>query len=131
MKLKQLFENVEYELINGDVKGIDIKDIAYDSRKANEGTVFVCLCGAAADGHDFAEKAYEGGCRVFVVQKRIELPEDATVLLVSDTRAALALISDNFFGHPSRDVKVVGITGTKGKTTTTFIIKTLDRKSVV
>ncbi|MBQ6752889.1 MAG: UDP-N-acetylmuramoyl-L-alanyl-D-glutamate--2,6-diaminopimelate ligase [Clostridia bacterium] len=125
MKLKQLFENVEYELINGDVKGIDIKDIVYDSRKANEGTVFVCLCGAAADGHDFAEKAYEGGCRVFVVQKRIELPEDTTVLLVSDTRAALALISDNFFGHPSRDVKVVGITGTKGKTTTTFIIKTL------
>ena len=125
MELSKVLENIEYSVINGDIAGVETGDVVYDSRKANADTVFVCLCGAAADGHDFAKAAYDLGCRAFVVQKQVELPDDAVVISVADTRAALAAMSDNFFGHPSREVKVVGITGTKGKTTTTFIIKTL------
>lgn len=125
MELKKILETVEYEVINGGISDVNISDIAYDSRKATDGTVFVCLVGATADGHDFAGKAYELGCRVFVVEKQLELNDDATQIKVPDTRAALALMSANFFEHPSKTVKVVGITGTKGKTTTTFIVKCL------
>lgn len=125
MELKRVLENLEYELLNGDVLSVNIEDIAYDSRKAKEGTAFVCLCGATADGHDFASKAYDLGCRVFVVQKPLSLESDALQIKVGDTRAALALMSANFFEHPSKTVKVIGITGTKGKTTTTFILKSL------
>ena len=125
MKLIEVLAKTEYEVVNGEVADKDVSDIVYDSRRANEGNIFVCLVGAAADGHAFVDKAYEQGCRIFLVQKDVELPEDATVVKVADTRATLAVISDNFFGHPSGELKLVGITGTKGKTTTTYIIKSV------
>lgn len=104
-------------------KDTEIKDIAYDSRKAGEGIIFVCLEGAFADGHKYALSAYEKGSRVFLVSKEVDLPCDATVLKVENTRAALAVISCSFFRNPSKEIDVIGITGTKGKTTVAHIVK--------
>lgn len=101
----------------------EISDIAYDSRKAKAGLMFVCLSGARADGHKFAKSAYENGCRVFLCEKEVDLPDDAQVVFCSDTRAALAKASCNLFEHPSKDIAVIGITGTKGKTTVAHIVK--------
>ena len=125
MKLLEVLAKIEYEVLSGEIGDTDVADIVYDSRRANETNMFVCLVGAAADGHAFVDKAYEQGCRVFVIQNDVDLPADATVIKVADSRATLAVLSDNFFGHPSGELKLVGITGTKGKTTTTHIIKSV------
>lgn len=134
MKLESLFKNVEYTCA-GAAPTAEVQDIVYDSRKAKAGTVFVCLVGADTDGHRYARSAVQQGCRMVVVQKGSEqvadLPvgqdgyADLTVITVEDTRHALAMMSDVFFGHPSGDLKVIGITGTKGKTTTTYILQTM------
>ncbi len=97
----------------------DITDIVYDSRKAKPSTLFVCLSGAVTDGHKYAESAYQNGCRAFLAQNELALPRDATVIYTDNTRRALALVSAEFFSHPERRLKLIGITGTKGKTTVT------------
>ena len=97
----------------------DISDIVYDSRKAKESSLFVCLTGAVTDGHKYAESAYRNGCRAFLAEKELSLPSDATVIYTDNTRRALALMSAEFFSHPERRLKLIGITGTKGKTTVT------------
>lgn len=134
MKLSSLLKNLSYD-VYGAAPEAEVKDIVYDSRKAKKGTVFVCLIGAETDGHRYARAALEQGCRMFVVQKGSEetadLPigqkgyKDLTMITVEKSRHALALMSDIFFSHPSGDVKVIGITGTKGKTTTTYILQTM------
>lgn len=109
----------------------NIEDIVYDSRKARQGVMFVCLCGARSDGHKFVKSAYDQGCRVFLCQNKVELPNDAQVIYCDDTRAALAAVSCNFFRHPSKEMAVIGITGTKGKTTVAHIIRSvLDRSGI-
>ncbi|MBQ4137287.1 MAG: UDP-N-acetylmuramoyl-L-alanyl-D-glutamate--2,6-diaminopimelate ligase, partial [Clostridia bacterium] len=104
-------------------KDYEISDIVYDSRKAYETTVFVCLVGAKSDGHDYAKSAYQNGCRVFIAQRDISLPDDACVVICDNTRIALANISAEFFSHPERRLKLIGITGTKGKTTVTKLTR--------
>ncbi len=116
MKLADLLSEIEYTAKS--VPDIEISDIVYDSRKAGEGKMFVCLSGAYSDGHKFADKAYELGCRVFTVEKEVALPGDAIIIKVTDTRYSLAKLSAALFGHPERSLTVIGITGTKGKTTT-------------
>lgn len=101
----------------------EIEDIIYDSRKAKKDTLFVCLSGARFDGHDFAEKAYKSGCRTFLCEKEVPLPKDANILVCENTRAALAVCSKNFFRDPSSEIAVIGITGTKGKTTVAHIVR--------
>ncbi|MBQ6066496.1 MAG: UDP-N-acetylmuramoyl-L-alanyl-D-glutamate--2,6-diaminopimelate ligase [Clostridia bacterium] len=126
MLLAQILSGISYDC-SGDVN-IDIADIVYDSRKAAPGTLFVALCGAFSDGHDYAEGAYLRGARAFLVQKDVALPADALVVKTADTRAALAVLSGNFFGHPDRELAVIGVTGTKGKTTVTHMMRAcLDR----
>ena len=118
-----------HEILNGiDVSGsfdeeAEISDLVYDSRKAGSGVMFVCLSGARADGHLFSNSAYEKGCRVFLCEKEIGLPDDAQIIYCKDTRAALAKASCNFFRNPSKEIAVIGITGTKGKTTVAHIVK--------
>ncbi len=96
--------------------------IVYDSRKAVPGSAFFCLRGALTDGHKYAASAYEKGARYFFCEERLDLPEDATQVIVKDTRLELAIRSREFFGYPDRALKIIGITGTKGKTTISNII---------
>ncbi len=122
MELLTILKGIEY---TGNAVSCDIRDIVYDSRKAAEGTLFCALCGAYADGHTFAQKAYDNGCRVFALEHTVALPDDAQQLIFKDTRAALAALSCNFFSHPSKELAVVGITGTKGKTTVTNMLRSV------
>ncbi len=121
MKLSEILKGLDCKAEN--FTDCEIKDIAYDSRKSGEGILFVCLVGAVTDGHRYAESAYEKGSRVFLAQKKLSLPDDALVITAENTRSALAKISCNFFRNPSRELKVIGITGTKGKTTTAHLVK--------
>ena len=134
MKLEQILQGLPTRSVTGpeDPATLDITDIVYDSRKAVAGTLFVCMAGAETDGHKYARSAYDAGCRAFVLQEGHEdiaslgdVPEAPTVITVENSRAALAQLSDNFFEHPSGDLKVIGITGTKGKTSITYILQSV------
>lgn len=104
---------------------IPLSALRYDSRLATGDTVFFCLVGKTADGHGYAGSAYRNGCRIFVAERQLDLPEDALCLTVSDTRVALADCSAEFYGHPERSMRLIGLTGTKGKTTTALLIRSL------
>lgn len=107
---------------------IEINGIQYDSRKITRGDMFVCLRGNAADGHQFAEKAVSMGAVALLVEEDV-LGCDVPQLKVADTRRALAVAAETFFGHPQKSLKLIGLTGTNGKTTTTHLIKwILDRQ---
>ena len=97
----------------------------YDSRKAQKDGLFVCIKGAVSDGHSYAAEVAQKGVSVLVVQDPVQVPEEVTVIQVEDTRYALACISAAWFGHPAEKLKTIGITGTKGKTTTTYLIKSI------
>ena len=99
--------------------------LRYDSRLATAGTVFFCLVGKISDGHLYAPAAYRGGCRIFVVERVLELPRDALQIRVPNTREALADCAATYYEHPERQMRLVGLTGTKGKTTTALLIRAL------
>lgn len=109
--------------IYGDPMGIKIGSIEYDSRKADAESLFFCMPGARADGHDFAPSAYGKGCRAFVVERKLPLPDDAVQIVVSESRESLAVISAEFYSRPAEKLTLIGITGTKGKTTTAILIE--------
>ena len=102
-------------------KGENIERVIYDSRLAAPETLFVCIRGFTGDGHAFAARAYAAGCRAFVAEAELSLPEDAAVVYTDNTRRALAQLGAAFYGFPARDLTVIGITGTKGKTTTALM----------
>ncbi len=124
--LKDLLAKIDYECIRGTLD-VEVTDIIYDSRKVVPGSMFVCIPGAVADGHKFAGAAVEAGACVLLVEKEIELPveADVTVIMVPDTHYAMAFVSAAFFGYPAEEMKTIGITGTKGKTTTTYLVKSI------
>ena len=99
---------------------VEVRDLAYDARTVTPGTVFFCVPGAQADGHDFAAEAVAGGAVALVVERPLELPVPQVV--VSDARAAMAVAADEFFERPTEQLEVVGVTGTSGKTTTSFLL---------
>ncbi len=121
MLLSEILTDLKYTC--NSFKDTQIEDIVYDSRKARPDVIFVCLVGAFSDGHKYISSAYEKGCRCFLCEREVDLPEDATVIITDNTRAALAKISCSFFRHPSRELCLIGITGTKGKTTVAHIVK--------
>jgi len=106
---------------------VQADDVIYDSRKAAPGKVFVCIRGARADGHAFVREVYEQGVRAFVTEEDVSLPDsgDTVVIRVPDTRKALALLAAARFGNPFDKMTSIGITGTKGKTTSSTMLKTI------
>lgn len=120
--VKDLFERFDYQLIQGSMEG-EISALVYDSRKVTEGCMFVCIKGAVYDSHEHVEEIAAAGAKVIVVERNVKAPEGVTLILVEDTRYALAMLSAAYFNHPAEKMKVIGITGTKGKTTTTFMVK--------
>ncbi len=134
MKLKNLLTGLDYH-IEGILPDIDIEKIINDSRKAKENSLFIAYSGYSEDVHSYIKNAYENGCRYFVVLKEkvgdVNL-KDATFIYVKDIKKALSIIAKNFYNNPTSNIKVIGITGTSGKTTTTFVIynalRWLDKK---
>lgn len=123
-KLKKLLERLEYISLTGD-ENIEVTDIVNDSRKAGEGALFFCISGAAFDGHDFAKEVVDKGAKVLVVEKEVGEFPGVTIVKVENARYAMALISAAYYGYPAEKLKVIGITGTKGKTTTTYMVKSI------
>src|SRR5438067_10111233 len=98
----------------------EVRDLAYAARTVEPGALFFCVPGARADGHDFAADAVARGAVALVVERPLELP--VPQLVVDDARAAMAVAADAFFGEPTRELEVAGVTGTNGKTTTAFLL---------
>ena len=125
MILSKILENLEYEVLQGDISQ-EISDIIYDSRKLIPKAVFVCLVGAATDGHKFIPQAVDSGAAAIIVDRAVSgIPKSIAVIKVKNTRYALALMSAAFFGYPDKELITIGLTGTKGKTTTTYMVKSV------
>lgn len=124
MRISAMTENIKHRLVGSDA---EITEIAYDSRKVKPGMLFCCINGTYKDGHEYAESAVKAGAAALLVER--ELPFDVPQIIVENSRVAMAEIAENFFGHPLEGIPVVGITGTNGKTTTTYMIKAICEKA--
>lgn len=123
MKLTALLEQLEFECLQGTPE-IEVTDVAYDTRKLKPGAVFVCIKGAKLDSHTLVRQAKTNGAVAFVVEDPIEV-EDVTVVRVKDSRKALALMAAAYFGYPAEKMTTIGITGSKGKTTASYMMKSI------
>ena len=121
---RELLKDLEYEVVSGSVD-VNVNELIYNTKMVSKECMFVCIRGAVFDSHDAAAEAAAGGAVVIVAERPVEVPEGICVVRVKDTRYALALISAAYFGYPARKLKTIGITGTKGKTTTTFLIRSI------
>ena len=132
MNLKSILSGIEGLKAKGTLD-MEIMGVAHDSRKVKEGYVFIAVKGYDVDGHNYIHQAIENGAKAIVVEdissiKQSGLPEGITLVVAPNTREALAKIACNFYGNPSKKFNLIGITGTKGKTTTTFMIKSILEK---
>ena len=126
MLLSKLLKSIDYNgIVNrsgAEPEKIEISSLSCDSRESHANSMFVCLSGSLNDGHSFAKNAYDLGCRIFVVERDTALPDDCFIIRVSSTRIAFARLSAAFFDHPADEMTIIGITGTKGKTTSSLLI---------
>lgn len=130
MTLFDLIKNLDYTLVSGTTQTM-VSSLIYDSRKAEKGSVFVCISGAVSDGHQYAREVIEKGACGIITERPLsfEAEENVTVIQVENTRLALACMSAAYFGHPAKELKTIGITGTKGKTTTTYMVRSILEKA--
>ena len=124
MKFREWLEELEYDVISGDLD-IEVEDVIYDSRKAREHVVFVCTKGTKVDFHEFIPEVVKAGVRVLVVERQADISAGVTAIRVHSSREALAHLSAARFGYPQEKMITIGVTGTKGKTTTTHMIKAI------
>ncbi len=125
MKVEKILHDIEYKLIQGSVE-TEFEKIEYDSRKVSKGDAFVCVTGFKTDGHNYVESAIKSGATVIFCERELEnIDESVTVIQFENTRKALAHISAEYYGRPSERMNVIGVTGTNGKTTTTFLVKSI------
>lgn len=122
MLLETLLRNLDYKCIAGDISK-DITGLAYDSRKVKEGEVFFCIDGMVTDGHSYAGEVVSKGAVALIVEHEVDVCGDVTVIEVASTRYAMALMSAEYFGNPADEAVIIGITGTKGKTSMSYMIR--------
>lgn len=133
MELKRMLVGLEGLKVKGNLE-TEIVGLESNSKLVKKGYLFIAIKGFSTDGHKFVESAIENGATAVMVEegcdlKALKIPEDVTIIMAKDTREALAICSSNFYGNPSRKFKLIGVTGTKGKTTTTFMIKEILEKA--
>lgn len=133
MELKKLLTGIENFKSKGDME-IDIKKVECNSKKIVPNSLFIAIKGYDFDGHEYVGEAIQNGAVAVMLDisadfKKIKIPNGITVIITDDTRKALARVSCNYFGNPSRYFKLIGVTGTKGKTTTTYMIKSILEKA--
>ena len=123
MLLQYLVENIEKKT-NGDLN-ININKVEYNSAKVEKGDLFVAIKGYEQDGHDYINDAIQAGATAIVLQdeSKIDKNSEVTYVVVKDSRIALAEIAANFYDNPASKLKIIGVTGTKGKTTTAYMIR--------
>lgn len=126
MRLESLLKNIDYKIVCGTAE-TEVNAVQYDSRKVEKGDLFVCITGFQTDGHKYAASAVEKGASVIVSEHMVDGLENSgvTVVITENTRKALAFISAAYYDYPSEKINVIGVTGTNGKTTTTYLIKTI------
>ena len=131
--MNEIFRDVEYEILK-EGKKFEIKGIEYDSRKIKEDFIFVAMAGNTVDGHNFIQKAIDSGAKIIITEKNINISEyknadDVSFVLVKNIRKKLGIIASNYYGYPQNKIKIVGITGTNGKTTSSFILENILEKT--
>lgn len=124
MKLSKLLEKVSCICLQGSMDK-EISGVVFDSRKAGKDSLFVCIKGAVSDGHKYAAQVAEAGAAAILVQDPVEIPEGVTVIQTEDTRLGLALTAAAWFDYPAKKLKTIGVTGTKGKTTTSYMVRSI------
>lgn len=128
-KLSELMEAFDYTLVKGELE-TELNDVVYDSRKAGKDNAFVCIIGAVTDGHNYIQSALNNGCQVFIIQKNMDeleilanTSDDVTIIHTDNTRRALSCMAAAIYDYPAKKLTTIAVTGTKGKTTTTFMVK--------
>lgn len=125
MVINELFKDIEYKILQKVSDEINGEDLEFDSRKIKQGDVFIALEGSIVDGHTFISKAIENGAKTILVEKDVEKLEGINYFLVEGLREKMGIIASNFYGYPQNQLKIVGVTGTNGKTTTTYILESI------
>ena len=129
----KIFKDTEYKVLK-DGKKFEIRGIEYDSRKIEKDFVFVAMTGSAVDGHNFIQNAVDNGAKMIICEKEVDVKQytnttEITFVLVEDIRKKLGIIASNYYDYPQNKIKIVGITGTNGKTTSSFILENILEKT--